>query len=90
MGARLTKYFLQSGIVLMPPPPREAHSNNPRAGQSDALTRNRPVPDGPRESYRSTVRLEPVRLDEEGFTTINPSGVDNRELGALTARSSAS
>ena len=34
---RLLEYFRQSGIVLMRPPPRPAHSNNPRAGQSDAL-----------------------------------------------------
>ena len=40
VGARLTEYFRQSGIVLMRPPPRDAHSNNPKAGQSDALARN--------------------------------------------------
>ena len=41
------------------------------------------MPDGPRESYRPTVRVEPARLAEEGFTTTNTSGVDSRELAAL-------
>lgn len=34
---RLLAYFEQSGIVLMRPPPARPHSNNPRAGQPDAL-----------------------------------------------------
>ena len=37
VGERLAAYFQEAGIVVMRPPPREAHSSNPRAGRSDAL-----------------------------------------------------
>ena len=41
------------------------------------------MPDGPRESFRPTVRVEPARTVQEGFTDTNTSGVDSRELVAL-------
>ena len=41
------------------------------------------MPDGPRESFRPVVRVEPSRPAEEGFTRTNTSGVSDRELVAL-------
>ncbi len=41
------------------------------------------MPDGPREPFRPTVRIEPCRSEPEGFTATNTSGVDHRELIAL-------
>ena len=37
VGDRLAAYFREAGIMVMRPPPRAAHSSNPRAGRSDAL-----------------------------------------------------
>ena len=41
------------------------------------------MPDGPRESFRPVVRIEPSQPMLEGFTATNTSGVDSRELTAL-------
>ena len=41
------------------------------------------MPDGPRESFRPIVRLEPKPPEQEGFNAANTSGVNGRELTAL-------
>ena len=41
------------------------------------------MPDGPREPFRPTVRIEPTKPAQNGFTPTNTSGVDARELVAL-------
>ena len=41
------------------------------------------MPDGPRESFRPTVRIEPTPPEQEGFNAVNTSGVTGREIDAL-------
>ena len=41
------------------------------------------MPDGPRLPFRPKVTIEPRKLEPEGFTETNTSGVDARELVAL-------
>ena len=43
------------------------------------------MPDGPRESFRPTVRIEAVRPQPEGFTASNTSGVSDPELVSLNS-----
>ena len=41
------------------------------------------MPDGPRERFEPTVRLDPVRQPDPGFTAGNTSGLVATELAAL-------
>ena len=43
------------------------------------------MPDGPRERFEPTVRLDPVRQPDPGFTAGNTSGLVAVELAALNA-----
>ena len=81
---RLPEYFQASGVVPMRPTPRTAHSSNDLGiNEPKAPRERRAMPDGPRGSYRATIRVEPVHLAEKRFLTTNTSGVDRRELTAL-------